>query len=35
VTRTVLVADDDRAISESPGRALELEGHRVVGSTAA
>ncbi|TWF80446.1 two-component system response regulator MprA [Pseudonocardia hierapolitana] len=28
---TVLVADDDRAIRESLGRALELEGHRVVG----
>jgi two-component system response regulator MprA len=31
VTYTVLVADDDRAIRESLGRALELEGYRVAG----
>jgi two-component system response regulator MprA len=31
VAHTVLVADDDRAIRESLGRALELEGYRVVG----
>jgi hypothetical protein len=31
----VLVADDDRAVRESPGRALEFVGYRVVGSTAA
>jgi two-component system response regulator MprA len=32
VAYTVLVADDDRAIRESLGRALELEGYRVVGA---
>jgi two-component system response regulator MprA len=31
MAHTVLVADDDRAIRESLGRALELEGYRVVG----
>ncbi|HEX6342348.1 hypothetical protein [Umezawaea sp.] len=31
----VLVADADRAVRESPGRALELVEYRVVGSTAA